>query len=270
MNLRELRTTVETAFASPRSEVDTHSASAVEETLSALDRGELRVAEQSGPGEWIVHTWIQQAILLYFRTAAMQESGSPPFEYRDKIPVKTGWSASGVRVVPPATARYGSFVEPGAVLLPCYVNIGARVGAGTMVDTWATIGSCAQVGRNVHIAGGVGLGGVLEPPGERPVIIEDDAFIGSRAIIVEGVIVEEGAVVAANVTLTASTPIIDVSGPEEVIHRGRVPARSVVVPGTRARQFPAGEYQLPCALIVGERKASTDRKTALNQFLREF
>jgi 2,3,4,5-tetrahydropyridine-2-carboxylate N-succinyltransferase len=194
----------------------------------------------------------------------------PPFEFHDKIPLKKGLSEAGVRVVPPGVVRYGAFCERGVVVMPGYVNIGAWVGAGTMVDTWATVGSCAQVGRNVHLSGGVGLGGVLEPASARPVIIEDGAFIGSRCVVVEGVVVEEEAVLGANTVLTASTPIIDVTGEQEVVHKGRVPARSVVIPGTRAKKFPAGEYHLPCALIIGKRSASTDQKTSLNAVLREF
>jgi 2,3,4,5-tetrahydropyridine-2-carboxylate N-succinyltransferase len=193
-----------------------------------------------------------------------------PFQVRDKIPLKKDLEKAGVRVVPGGVARFGAHLEPGAVLMPGFVNIGARVGAGTMVDTWATVGSCAQVGANVHLAGGVGVGGVLEPPGARPNIIEDGAFVGSRCVIVEGTLVEEEAVLGANVVITASTPIIDVTGPKEVVYKGRVPARSVVVPGSRPKQFPSGTYHLPCALIVGKRSASTDRKVSLNQALREF
>ena len=211
-----------------------------------------------------------KAINLYFGVAEMQTIEAGPFEYNDKIPTKKNLAAAGVRVVPPGTVRYGAFVEPGVVVMPGYVNIGAYVGSGTMVDTWATVGSGAQVGRDVHIAGGVGIGGVLEPPGAMPVVIEDGAFVGSRCIIVEGVRIEEGAVLGANVVLTGSTQIIDVTGPEEVVYKGRVPARSVVVSGTRTRQFPAGSYQLQSALIIGQRRASTDQKTSLNEALREF
>jgi 2,3,4,5-tetrahydropyridine-2-carboxylate N-succinyltransferase len=242
---------------------------AVEEAISRLDRGELRVAEKIA-GTWTVHAWVKQAILLYFRLARMEEWEVGPMSFHDKIPPKRGLAAAGVRVVPPGVVRRGAFVEPGAIVMPGYVNIGAYVGAGTMVDTWATVGSCAQIGRNVHLSGGVGIGGVLEPPSARPVIVEDGAFVGSRAIVVEGVIVEEEAVLGANVVLTASTPIIDVTGPEEVRYTGRVPARSVVVPGVRNKSFPAGEYGLPCALIIGTRQASTDRKTSLNAALRDF
>ena len=242
---------------------------AVEEVIDGLDRGELRLTEKSD-GEWIVHPWVQQAILLYFRLRQVETWQVGHFEYHDKIPLKHDYARLGVRVVPPAVARYGSFLEPGVIMMPSYVNIGARVGSGTMVDTWATVGSGAQIGRDVHLAGGVGIGGVLEPPGARPVIVEDGAFIGSRCIVTEGMLIEEGAVLGANVTLTSSTPIIDVTADEPITHRGRVPARSVVVPGTRARSFPAGEFQVSCALIVGQRTPSTDRKTSLNQVLRDF
>jgi 2,3,4,5-tetrahydropyridine-2-carboxylate N-succinyltransferase len=239
-----------------------------EETIAALDRGEIRVAEKRD-GEWVVNEDAKKAILDYFGIRKMEQIEVGPFEYHDKIPLKRGHAAAGVRVVPPATIRYGAYVSPGAVVMPSYVNIGAWVGPGTMVDTWATVGSCAQIGANVHLAGGVGIGGVLEPVNARPVIIEDNAFIGSRAIIVEGVIVGEGAVIAPNVSLTASVPIIDVTGPEAVEHRGYVPPRSIVVPGTRAKEFPAGTYNLACALIVGRRSESTDEKVSLNDALRE-
>jgi 2,3,4,5-tetrahydropyridine-2-carboxylate N-succinyltransferase len=240
-----------------------------EETIAALDRGELRVAEPDGD-DWIVHDDVQAAILDYFRSRHMEPHEVGPFEYHDKIPLKTGYDELGVRVVPPAVARYGSYLSPGVVLMPSYVNIGAWVGANTMVDTWATVGSGAQIGANVHLAGGVGIGGVLEPPGARPVIVEDGAFLGSRCIVVEGVRVGREAVLAPNVTLTAAVPIIDVTGAEPVEHRGYVPPRSVVVPGTRPKEFPAGTYQLACALIIGRRTESTDLKTSLNDALREF
>jgi 2,3,4,5-tetrahydropyridine-2-carboxylate N-succinyltransferase len=242
---------------------------AAQEALALLDAGKVRVAEKK-EGEWTVNTWLKQAILLYFRHAPMGTIKNGPFEYYDKVPLKTGLEAQGVRVVPPGTIRYGSFLERGCVVMPGYVNIGAYVGAGTMVDTWATVGSCAQIGKGVHLSGGVGIGGVLEPPSASPVIIEDGAFIGSRAIVVEGCVIEEEAVLAANVVITSSTPIIDVTGDKEVVYKGRVPARSVVVPGTRTKSFPAGEYGMACALIIGKRKASTDRKTSLNDVLREF
>jgi len=242
---------------------------AVRETVAGLDRGELRVAEKRD-GAWVVHAWVRQAILHFFQIAEMQATSAGPLHFHDKVPPKTDVAASGVRVVPPGTIRYGAFVEAGAIVMPAFVNIGAWVGAGTMVDTWATVGSCAQIGRNVHLSGGVGIGGVLEPPGALPVIVEDGAFVGSRCIVVEGVHVEEEAVLAANVTLTASTPIIDVTGATEVVTKGRVPARAVVVPGVRAKTFPAGTVHLAAAFIIGRRTASTDRKTTLERALRDF
>lgn len=243
---------------------------AVIETIEQLDKGKVRVATQDGLGRWTTHAWVKQAVLLYFGVTKMQTLEAGPFEFYDKIPLKHGLEAAGVRVVPPGTVRYGSFIEKGAIVMPGYVNIGAYVGAGTMVDTWATVGSCAQIGKDCHLSGGVGIGGVLEPPGAQPVIVEDGCFIGSRAIIVEGTIVEKEAVVGAGVTLTASTPIIDVTGGSPKELRGRVPTRSVVIPGMRTKKFPAGEYQVPCALIIGQRKESTDKKTSLNQALRDF
>jgi 2,3,4,5-tetrahydropyridine-2-carboxylate N-succinyltransferase len=240
-----------------------------EETIAALDRGEIRVAEKID-GEWKVNEGAKAAILDYFRIREMETIELGPYEYRDKIPLKRDFDKLGVRVVPPATARYGSFLSRGVVMMPSYVNIGAWVGPNTMVDTWATVGSGAQIGANVHLAGGVGIGGVLEPPGAHPVIVEDGAFIGSRSIIVEGVRIGREAVLAPNVTLTASVPIIDVTGPEPVEHRGYVPPRSIVVPGTRPKEFPAGTYQLSCALIIGMRSESTDLKTSLNDALREY
>ena len=264
-----LRARVEAAFADRDKIKDPTHREAVLETIAALDRGSLRVAEKRG-GAWEVNAWVMQAVNLYFGVAGFETHDFGPFQSRDKIPLKRNLEAAGVRAVPGAVARYGSWVSPGAVLMPCFVNIGARVGAGTMIDTWATVGSCAQIGENVHLAGGVGVGGVLEPPGARPNIIEDGCFIGSRCIVVEGTLVEEDCVLGANVVITASTPIIDVSGPQEVVHKGRVPARSVVIPGTRPKQYPAGTYQIPCALIVGKRSASTDKKVSLNQALREF
>ena len=242
---------------------------AVNAALDLLDSGQVRVAEKSG-GEWIVNQWLKRAILLSFRQRQMATLEVGPYEYHDKVPLKTGYAAAGVRVVPPAVVRHGAFVESGAVLMPSYVNIGAWVGSGTMVDTWATVGSCAQIGRNVHLAGGVGIGGVLEPPGARPVIIEDDAFIGSRCIVVEGVVVEEGAVLGAGTVLTGSTQVIDVTAAEPVTTKGRIPARSVVIPGTRAKEFPAGTYQVPCALIIGRRSEATDTKVSLNDALRDY
>jgi 2,3,4,5-tetrahydropyridine-2-carboxylate N-succinyltransferase len=240
----------------------------VERAIAELDQGTLRVAEKVD-GEWKVNAWLMQAILLYFRLRKSETIDIGPFEYYDKIPLKRNLAAQEVRVVPPGMVRYGAFCEPGVIVMPGYVNIGARVGSGTMVDTWATVGSCAQIGRNVHLSGGVGIGGVLEPPGARPVIIEDDAFIGSRSIVVEGALIEEGAVLGANTVIAANTPVIDVTGEEPVEYRGRVPARAIAVPGTRPKEFPAGTYQLSCALIIGYRRAATSEKTALNEYLRE-
>jgi 2,3,4,5-tetrahydropyridine-2-carboxylate N-succinyltransferase len=242
---------------------------AIERTIEALDKGRVRVAEKVGD-EWVVNLWVKEAIMLYFRVAKLETTHSGPFEYHDKIPTKKDLAAAGIRVVPPGTVRYGAFCEPGVVVMPGYINIGAYVGSGTMVDTWATVGSCAQIGTGVHLSGGVGIGGVLEPPGARPVIIEDGAFIGSRSIVVEGTVVEEAAVLGANTTITSSTPIIDITGEEPIEYRGRVPARSIVVPGTRPKEFPSGSYDLQCALIIGRRSSSTDRKTSLNEALRVF
>lgn len=242
---------------------------AVAETIALLDSGEVRVAQPDG-GQWTVNAWVREAILLYFRQAEMATIELGPYEYHDKVPLKHGHARNGVRVVPPAVARYGSYLEPGVIMMPSYVNIGAWVGSGTMVDTWATVGSCAQIGRDVHLAGGVGIGGVLEPPNARPVIVEDGAFVGSRCVIVEGTHIGREAVIGANTVITSSTPILDVTGAEPVTYQGRVPDRSVVIPGTRPREFPSGSYQLPCALIIGQRSASTDRKTSLNEALRGF
>ena len=240
----------------------------VEEVIAALDRGETRVAERVD-GEWRVNEEAQRAILEYFRLRTLEPREVGPFEYHDKIPLKRGYEQLGVRVVPPATARYGAFLSPGVVLMPSYVNIGAWVGPNTMVDTWATVGSGAQIGADVHLSGGVGIGGVLEPPGARPVIVEDGAFVGSRAAVVEGVVVGEQAVIGPHVTLGASIPVIDVTGPEPVEHRGYVPPRAIVVPGTRPKEFPAGTFNLACALIIGWRDASTDLRVSLNAALRE-
>lgn len=242
---------------------------AVLDTVDLLDRGEIRVAEQTD-GEWRTHAWVKEAILLYFALRPLEAMEAGDLHFRDKVPTKTNLREQGIRVVPPGVARYGSFLEPGCVLMPGYVNIGARVGAGTMIDTWATVGSCAQIGAGVHLSGGVGIGGVLEPPGATPVIVEDGVFVGSRCIVVEGVVVEREAVLGANVVLTASTPIIDVTGSEPRTLRGRVPARSVVIPGSQPKEFPAGTFHVPCALIIGERKESTDQKTSLNEVLRTF
>ncbi len=243
--------------------------SLVQETIEGLDKGKIRVCEKTDKG-WITNEWVKKAILLYFRTQKMEIMNSGDFSYYDKIPVKKWSEADGVRVVPHALARKGSFIEKGAILMPSYVNIGAYVGAGTMVDTWATVGSCAQIGKNVHLSGGVGIGGVLEPIQASPVIIEDNVFIGSRCIVVEGALIEEGAVLGAGVTITSSTKIIDVTGSTPVEMKGRVPANCVVIPGTQMKDFPAGNFGVPCALIIGKRKPSTDLKTSLTDALRDF
>jgi 2,3,4,5-tetrahydropyridine-2-carboxylate N-succinyltransferase len=268
----KLRPLVTAAFADRALLARSEHKAAVEETVAALDRGELRVAsppEVEG-GEWTTHAWVKEAILLYFALRQMEKTTIGPFEFHDKIPLKRDLPAAGVRVVPPGVARYGSFLERGVILMPGYVNIGARVGAGTMVDTWATVGSCAQIGSDCHLAGGVGIGGVLEPPGAQPVIVEDGVFVGSRAIIVEGMRLGSEAVIGAGVVLTSTTVIIDVTGPQPIEQRGQVPARSVVIPGMRPKRFPAGEFGVPCALIIGKRSASTDRKVSLNAALRNF
>ncbi len=242
---------------------------AINEVIAKLDSGEFRVAEPTENG-WKVNDWIKKAVILYFPTQKMETIEVGPFEFYDKIPLKKNYEKLGVRVVPHAIARYGAFLQKGVVMMPSYVNIGAYVDSGTMVDTWATVGSCAQIGKNVHLSGGVGIGGVLEPVQAAPVIIEDNCFIGSRCIVVEGVRVEKEAVLGANVVLTMSTKIIDVSGTEPKEYRGVVPARSVVIPGTIPKEFPAGTFQVPCALIIGQRKESTDTKTSLNDALRDF
>ena len=243
---------------------------AIDAVISLLDRGGLRCAEPLEDGTWRVNEWVKKAVILYFPIRKMTTIECSPFEYHDKMALKYGYARQEVRVVPPATARYGAFLAPGVIMMPSYVNIGAYVDTGTMVDTWATVGSCAQIGKNVHLSGGVGIGGVLEPIQAAPVIIEDDAFIGSRCIVVEGVRVGKEAVLGANVVLTASSRIIDVSGSEPKEYKGFVPPRSVVIPGTVPKKFPAGEFQVPCALIIGQRKESTDRKTSLNDALRNF
>jgi len=242
---------------------------AINEVIEMLDNGKLRVAEKMEDG-WQVNDWVKKAVILYFPIRKMETIETPPFEFHDKIPLKSGYREKGIRVVPHAIARHGSYISKGVIMMPSYVNIGAYVDEGTMVDTWATVGSCAQIGKNVHLSGGVGIGGVLEPVQAAPVIIEDDCFIGSRSIVVEGVRVEKEAVLGANVVITQSTRIIDVSGPEPLEHRGVVPARSVVIPGTFTKTFPAGDYQVACALIVGKRKPSTNLKTSLNDALREY
>ena len=262
----ELSREIERLWDAPPEEA-ARGAGAVEEAIRLLDAGIVRVAERAGDG-WAVNEWAKKAILLLFRLRQMEAIEVGPFEYLDKVPLKRDYAERGVRVVPPAVARYGSFLSPGVVLMPSYVNIGAWVGPRTMVDTWATVGSCAQIGADVHLSGGVGIGGVLEPLQANPVIVEDGAFIGSRCIVVEGVVVGEQAVLGANVVLTASTAIIDVTGPEPVERRGFVPPRSVVIPGTRSKHFPAGTYGVPAALIIGRRSESTDLKVSLNDALR--
>ncbi|HCM35942.1 MULTISPECIES: 2,3,4,5-tetrahydropyridine-2,6-dicarboxylate N-succinyltransferase [Chryseobacterium] len=241
---------------------------AIREVISLVDKGELRTAEPTENG-WQVNEWVKKAVVMYFPIQKMETIEVGPFEFHDKMPLKRNYAEKGVRVVPHAVAREGAYIAPGVILMPSYVNIGAYVDSGTMVDTWATVGSCAQIGKNVHLSGGVGIGGVLEPLQAAPVIIEDDCFIGSRCIVVEGVHVEKEAVLGANVVLTASTKIIDVTGDTPIEIKGRVPARSVVIPGSYTKQYPAGEYQVPCALIIGQRKESTDKKTSLNDALRD-
>lgn len=241
----------------------------IQSIIEDLDKGLIRVCEPDN-GNWIVNDWIKKAVILYFPICEMKTIEVGPFEFHDKIPLKKDYQKQGVRVVPHAIARYGSFLEKGVIMMPSYVNIGAYVGSGTMVDTWATVGSCAQIGRNVHLSGGVGIGGVLEPVQASPVIIEDDCFVGSRSIVVEGVHLEKEVVLGANVVITSSTKIIDVSGNEPIEYKKRVPARSVVIPGTYNKTFPAGTYQVPCALIIGKRKESTNKKTSLNDALRDY
>jgi 2,3,4,5-tetrahydropyridine-2-carboxylate N-succinyltransferase len=267
--IAEFEDLITSAWEDPRKAEEPEARAAVEQTIALLDQGRVRVAEKI-EGAWAVHGAIQMAILLYFRQRQATPCEAGPLRFRDKIPVKEKLAAQQVRVVPPGTARYGSFLEPGVVLMPAYVNIGAYVGSGTMIDTWATVGSGAQIGRNVHISGGVGIGGVLEPPQARPVIIEDGAFVGSRCILVEGAFVGERAVLGAGCVITASTPIIDVRGGEPVVAKQNVPPGTVAIPGVWPRRFPAGEFPTPCVLIIGERKESTDRKTMLNEILREF
>ncbi len=267
-DLTALSARIEELHDTPTSDLDEDAAATVERAMDLLDDGAVRVATKTDTG-WQIHEWVKKAILLSFRTRGMETMEVGPFEYHDKMPLKTGWAERGVRVVPPATARHGAYIASGVVLMPSYVNVGAWVGSGTMVDTWATVGSCAQIGTDVHLSGGVGIGGVLEPLQAQPVIVEDGAFVGSRCIVVEGVRVGQEAVLGAGVVLTSSTPIVDVRGKEAVELRGEVPPRAVVVPGTRKRKFPAGNYRVPCALIIGERSASTDRKTSLTAALRE-
>lgn len=264
-----MQTIIEAAWQNRDLLKDKTTLNTINEVIDQLDKGLLRVAEPTSDGSWRVNDWIKKAVILYFPTRKMSTMEVGPFEFHDKMALKTNYAALGVRVVPHAIARYGSFLASGVIMMPSYVNIGAYVDSGTMVDTWATVGSCAQIGKNVHLSGGVGIGGVLEPVQAAPVIIEDDCFVGSRCIVVEGIRVGKEAVLGANVVLTQSTKIIDVSGSNPIETKGYVPERSVVIPGSYTKQFPAGEFQVPCALIIGQRKASTDLKTSLNDALRE-
>ena len=265
-----MQNTIEQAWENRELLTDDKVKSTIRQVIEELDKGRIRIAEPSADGSWKVNEWIKKAVILYFPIQKMATMEVGPMEFHDKMALKTGYAKLGVRVVPHAIARYGSFVAPGVILMPSYVNIGAYVDEGTMVDTWATVGSCAQIGKNVHLSGGVGIGGVLEPVQASPVIIEDGCFIGSRCIVVEGAHIGKEAVLGANVVITQSTKIIDVTGSAPVEHRGIVPERSVVIPGSYTKQFPAGEFQVPCALIIGKRKESTDLKTSLNQTLREY
>jgi 2,3,4,5-tetrahydropyridine-2-carboxylate N-succinyltransferase len=268
--MTDLRATIEAAWADRSLLQQSATTDAIHAVIEELDKGRLRVAQPLADGQWQVNDWVKKAVILYFPIQQMETIELKPFEYRDKMRLKTDYAGQGVRVVPPATARYGAFLAPGVILMPSYVNIGAWVGEGTMVDTWATVGSCAQIGAGVHLSGGVGIGGVLEPVQAAPVIIEDGAFIGSRSILVEGCHVGKEAVIGAGVTITGSTKIIDVTGEVPKEYKGFVPARSVVIPGSITKTFPAGDYQVPCALIIGQRKPSTDLKTSLNDALRDF
>ena len=265
----KLKETIEAAWDDRAMLADKSVQEAIHEVVEQLDQGILRVAQKEADG-WKVNDWIKKAVILYFPIRKMETIETPPFEFHDKIPLKSGYKAKGVRVVPHAIARHGSYISKGVILMPSYVNIGAYVDEGTMVDTWTTVGSCAQIGKNVHLSGGVGIGGVLEPVQAAPVIIEDNCFIGSRSIVVEGVRVESEAVLGANVVITNSTRIIDVTGKEPVEMKGVVPARSVLIPGSYTKSFPAGDFQVACALIIGTRKPSTDLKTSLNDALREY
>lgn len=267
--MNHLRHTIEQAWEDRSLLQNPEVVSAIRKAVSLLDEGTLRVAEPT-PDGWLVNEWVKKAVVMYFPVQQMETLEAGIFEYHDKIPLKKGYAAQGVRVVPNAVARHGAYIASGVILMPSYVNIGAYVDSGTMVDTWATVGSCAQIGKNVHLSGGVGIGGVLEPLQASPVIVEDGAFIGSRCIVVEGVRIESEAVLGANVCLTASTKIIDVTGSEPVEYTGYVPGRSVVIPGSYTKAFAAGRYQVPCALIIGKRKPSTDLKTSLNEALREY
>ena len=265
-----MRSIIEAAWENRELLKEKETVQAIEHIIEEIDKGRLRVAEPTDDGAWIVNEWVKKAVVLYFPIRQMETIEVGPFEFYDKMALKKNYKDLGVRVVPHAIARYGAYIAPGVIMMPSYVNIGAYVDSGTMVDTWATVGSCAQIGKNVHLSGGVGIGGVLEPLQAAPVIIEDDAFIGSRCIVVEGVRVGKKAVLGANVVLTKSTKIIDVTGPEPIERNGYVPENSVVIPGSYSKKFPAGEFQVPCALIIGQRKASTDLKTSLNDALREY
>ncbi len=267
--MQNIQQTIESAWENREMLKDPEVQSQIRAVIEELDKGRLRVAEPDGDS-WKVNDWVKKAVVMYFPIQKMETIEVGPFEFHDKIPLKKDYASQGVRVVPHAIARHGSYLEPGVIMMPSYVNIGAWVGAGTMVDTWATVGSCAQVGKNVHLSGGVGLGGVLEPLQATPTIIEDNCFIGSRCIIVEGVRVRKEAVIGAGVTITQSTHIIDVTGSEPVTYKGEVPERSVVIPGSYTKEFAAGSYNVNCALIIGKRKPSTDMKVSLNDALREY
>ena len=264
-----MKETIEAAWNNRELLKESKTQSVIKDVIEQLDKGKLRVAEPTGD-DWMVNEWVKKAVLLYFPIMEMKNMSAGDIEFYDKIPLKKDYKSQGVRVVPHGIARYGSFLAKGVIMMPSYVNIGAYVDENTMVDTWATVGSCAQIGKNVHLSGGVGIGGVLEPVQAAPVVIEDNCFIGSRCIVVEGVRVAREAVLGANVVLTMSTKIIDVTGEKPVEHKGYVPPRSVVIPGSYTKKFPSGEYQVPCALIIGQRKASTDLKTSLNDTLREY
>ena len=267
--MEEIREIIESAWENRELLKEQNTIDTIRKVVDLLDKGTLRVAEPIS-GRWQVNEWVKKAVVLYFPIQKMETLEAGIFEYHDKIPLKRNFAERGIRVVPNAVARHGAYIAPGTILMPSYVNIGAYVDKGTMVDTWATVGSCAQIGKNVHLSGGVGVGGVLEPLQAAPVIIEDGAFIGSRCIVVEGVRIEKEAVLGANVVLTMSTKIIDVTGDEPIEMKGRVPARSVVIPGSYTKKFAAGEYNVPCALIIGKRKESTNKKTSLNDALREY
>lgn len=267
--MENLKSTIEAAWENRELLKEEKSRTAIEEVVELLDKGKIRIAEPAANG-WQVNEWIKKAVILYFPIRQMEVTEAGPLEFHDKMKLKHNYKELGIRVVPHAVARYGAYISPGVILMPSYVNIGAWIGAGTMVDTWATVGSCAQIGANVHLSGGVGIGGVLEPVQAAPVIVEDNCFLGSRCIVVEGAHIGKEAVLGANVVITGSTRIIDVSGPDPIEYKGFVPPYSVVIPGTLPKQFPAGEYQVPCALIIGKRKESTNTKTSLNDALREY